>query len=141
MNETNQTRKIEQSRLDSLMQLQVIAALTRQAVSEGETVVDLVVYDTNKPIIDSTGRFPIQAVLHQEHRQKWRSDETVQADILSEKQIVDDAYKEIEAQTSVISTEEKKTRTGMGIMRIGIDSLLLAMVAFAIWIIYKRIKF
>ncbi len=141
MNETNQTRKIEQSRLDSLMQLQVIAALTRQAVSEGETVVDLVVYDTNKPIIDSTGRFPIQAVLHQEHRQKWRSDETVQADILSEKQIVDDAYKEIEAQTSVISTEEKKTRTGMGIMRIGIGSLLLAMVAFAIWIIYKRIKF
>lgn len=141
MNETNQTRKIEQSRLDSLMQLQVIAALNRQTVSEGETVVDLVVYDTNKPIIDSTGRFPIQAVLHQEHRQKWRSDETVQADRRSEKQVAGNACLKIESQTAAASTEEKKPSPGAGVLRTGIGALLLAIAAFAIRVIYKRIKF
>ena len=127
--------------MDSLVQQQVVAALTRQSESEGETVTDIVVYDTGKPVIDSTGRPPVRAELHRVHRQTRRSGETVQADRRSEKQVAGNACLKIESQTAADSTEEKKPSPGAGVLRTGIGALLLTIAAFAIRIIYKRIKF
>ena len=64
---------------DSLVRAQVAMMLERLTVSEGETVTDLVVYDTDKPAADSTGLPSVKAVLHKEHRQKQQSRETAQA--------------------------------------------------------------
>ena len=50
-----------QAHFDSLVRAQVAMMLERLTVSEGETVTDLVVYDTDKPAADSTRLPPVKA--------------------------------------------------------------------------------
>ena len=58
-----------QAHFDSLMQAQFALQLERLAVMDGETVTDLVVFDTDKPPVDSTGLPPVKAVLRTQTKQ------------------------------------------------------------------------
>lgn len=114
--------------------------LERLTVSEGETVTDLVVYDTDKPAADSTGLPPVKAVLHKEHRQKQQSRETAQADVRTEAQATADTAGESTRQSDSALTSERKPSAGTGILRLGTGMFLLAVSVLAIRIFYKRIK-
>nr|DAS70637.1 MAG TPA: hypothetical protein [Caudoviricetes sp.] len=125
---------------DSLVRAQVAMMLERLTVSEGETVTDLVVYDTDKPAADSTGLPSVKAVLHKEHRQKQQSRETAQAEIQTEAQVTADTAEDSTRQSDSVQTSEQKPSAGTGILRLGTGMFLLAVSVFAIWIFYKRIK-
>ena len=89
---------------DSLVRAQVAMMLERLTVSEGETVTDLVVYDTDKPAADSTGLPSVKAVLHKEHRQKQQSRETAQAEIQTEAQVTADTAEDSTRQSDSVQT-------------------------------------
>lgn len=129
-----------QAHFDSLVLSQAALTLERLTVSEGETVTDLVVYDTDKPAADSTGLPPVKAVLHKEHRQKRQSRETTQADVQTEAQVTADMAEDSTQQSDSVQASEQKTSAGTGILRLGTGTFLLAVSVFAIWIFYKRIK-
>ena len=99
---------------DSLVRAQVAMMLERLTVSEGETVTDLVVYDTDKPTADSTGLPPVKVVLHKEHRQKQQSRETVQADVQTEAQVTADTAEDSTQQSDSVQTSEQKPSAGTG---------------------------
>ncbi len=126
-----------QAHFDSLVRAQVAMMLERLTVSEGETVTDLVVYDTDKPTADSTGLPPVKAVLHKEHRQ---NSETAQADVQTEAQVTADTAEDSTQQSDSVQTSEQKPSAGTGILRLGTGMFLLAVSVLAIWIFYKRIK-
>lgn len=129
-----------QAHFDSLVCAQVTLMLERLTVSEGETVTDLVVYDTDKPAADSAGLPPVKAVLHKEHRQKQQSRETVQAEVQAETQVTADTAEDSTQQSDSVQTSEQKPSAGTGILRFGTGMFLLAVSVFAIWKFYKRIK-
>lgn len=137
-----QTRIDESAQVhfDSLVRAQVATMLERLSVSEGETVTDLVVYDTDKPPADSTGLPPVKAVLHKEHRQKQQSRETMQADVRTEAQVTADTAGQSTRQSDSVQTSEQKPGAGTGILRLGTGMFLLAVSVFAIWTFYKRVK-
>lgn len=114
--------------------------LERLTVSEGETVTDLVVYDTDKPPADSTGLPPVKAVLHKEHRQKRQSRETAQADVQTQAQVAADTAEDSTRQSDSVQTSEQKPGAGTGILRLGAGMFLMAVSVLAIRIFYKRIK-
>ena len=97
---------------DSLVRAQVAMMLERLTVSEGETVTDLVVYDTDKPAADSKGLR------------------------LGNGRSAEDSTR----QSDSVQTSEQKPSAGTGILRLGTGMFLLAVSVFAIWIFYKRIK-
>lgn len=114
--------------------------LERLASSEGETVTDLIVFDTDKPPTDSTGLPPVKAVLHKEHRQKRQSQEAAKVDAQTEEQVTFDTAEENVLQSESVQATEQKPSAGTGVMRFGVGMFLLAVSVFAIWIFYKRIK-
>lgn len=124
--------------MDSLISAQAAMMLERLTSSEGETVTDLVVYDTDKPPVD--GASPVKAVLHKEHRQKQQSHEIAQTDIHTEEHITADTSEESAQQSDNVQTSEQKPGTGTGVLRLGTGMFLLAVSVFEIWIFYKRIK-
>lgn len=142
MRSETQTRvdKSAQAHLDSLVRAEVAMMLERLTISEGETVTDLVVYDTEKPATDSTGLPPVKAVLHKEHRQKQQSHETAQTEIQTETQVTADKTEDCTQQSDNVQTSEQKPSAGTGIFRLGMGMFLLAVSVFAFWIFYKRIK-
>ena len=129
-----------QAHFDSLMQAQFALQLERLAVMDGETVTDLVVFDTDKPPVDSTGLPPVKAVLRTQTKQPRQSQEkaTVQAetDVQMESETADRTTEV--SQTEQV--EEKKPSGGINILRLSVGVLFLAVAVFAIWIFYKRIK-
>ena len=127
-----------QAHFDSLVRAEVTLMLERLTVSEGETVTDLVVYDTDKPAADSTGLPPVKAVLHKEHRQKRQSRETAQADVQTQAQVTADTAEDSTRQSDSVQTSEQKP--GTGILRLGAGMFSLAVSVLAIRIFYKRIK-
>lgn len=129
-----------QAHFDSLVRAQVAMMLERMTVSEGETVTDLVVYDTDKSAADITGLPPVKAVLHKEHWQKQQSRETTQADVQTEAQVAADMAENSTQQSDSVQTSEQKPSAGMGILRLGAGMFLLAVSVLVIWIFYKRIK-
>lgn len=129
-----------QAHFNSLVRAQVASMLERLTVSEGETVTDLVVYDTDKPAADSTGLPPVKAVLHKEHRQKQQSRETSQTEIQTQAQVTSDTAEDSTRQSDSVQTSEQKPGAGTGILRLGTGMFSLAVSVFAIRIFYKRIK-
>lgn len=129
-----------QAHFDSLVRAEVTLMLERLTVSEGETVTDLVVYDTDKPAADSTGLPPVKAVLHKEHRQKQQSRETAQADVQTQAQVAADTAENSTQQADSVQTSEQKPGAGTGILRLGAGMFLMAVSVLAIRIFYKRIK-
>lgn len=129
-----------QAHFDSLVRAEVTLMLERLTVSEGETVTDLVVYDTDKPPADSTGLPPVKAVLHKEHRQKRQSRETAQADVQTQAQVAADTAEDSTRQSDSVQTSEQKPGAGTGILRLGAGMFLMAVSVLAIRIFYKRIK-
>ncbi len=129
-----------QAHFDSLVRAEVTLMLERLTVSEGETVTDLVVYDTDKPAADSTGLPPVKAVLHKEHRQKQQSRETAQADVQTQAQVAADTAEDSTRQSDSVQTSEQKPGAGTGILRLGAGMFLMAVSVLAIRIFYKRIK-
>lgn len=129
-----------QAHFDSLVRAEVTLMLERLTVSEGETVTDLVVYDTDKPAADSTGLPPVKAVLHKEHRQKRQSRETAQADVQTQAQVAADTAEDSTRQSDSVQTSEQKPGAGTGILRLGAGMFLMAVSVLAIRIFYKRIK-
>lgn len=126
--------------MDSLISAHLAMTLERLTFSEGETVTDLVLYDTDKPPVDSAGLPPVKAVLHKENRRKQQSRETAQADTHTEAHITADITEDNARQSDNVYTSEQKPSAGTGVLRLGTGMFLLAVSVFAIWIFYKRIK-
>lgn len=135
-----ETNKDIQARLDSLVREQVAVQLERIAVVEGESITDVIVFDTDKPPADSTGLPPVKAVLHKQTKQTQQSQEkaTAQAetDVQVEEEVADRSVEHIQTEQA----DERKPSAGMGVLRTGIGALLLAVAVLAIWIFYKRVK-
>lgn len=129
-----------QARLDSLLHSQVAAQLERLAVMEGEAVTDLIVFDTDKPPADSTGLPPVKAILRKQTSQRQRSQEKAAVHAETDVQVSAETADRSMEVSQTAQVEEKKPSAGMGVLRLGIGALLLAVSAFAIWIFYKRIK-
>ena len=114
-----------QAHFDSLMQAQFALQLERLAVMDGETVTDLVVFDTDKPPVDSTGLPPVKAVLRTQTKQTRQSQEkaTVQAetDVQMESETADRTTEV--SQTEQV--EEKKPSGGINILRLSVGVLFL----------------
>lgn len=129
-----------QTHFDSLVQARVAAQLERLAVMDGETVTDLVVFDTDKPPADSTGLPPVNAVLRTQTKQTRQSQEkaTVQAE--TDVQVESETTDRTTEVSQTEQVEEKKPSAGIGVLRLSVGVLLLAVAVFAIWIFYQRIK-
>ena len=129
-----------QVHLDSLVREQVAAQLGLIAVVEDENITDIVVFDTDKPLADSTGLPPVKAILHRQAKRAQRSQEwaAVQAEtyVQSDTEVTDRSVENIQTE----QVDEKKPNVGIGVLRTGIGALLLAVALLAIWIFYKRIK-
>lgn len=129
-----------QAHLDSLVQQQVAAQLDRVVEAVGETVTEVIVFDTEKPATNSTGLPPVKAIVHRQTKQTQRSQ--AKAAVQAETQVQATSATTDRTTEAVRSeqAEEKKPSAGTGVLRTGIGALLLAVAVFAIWIFYKRIK-
>lgn len=135
-----ETDKDIQARLDSLVRKQVAAQLERIAVVEGESITDVIVFDTDKPSVDSTGLPPVKAVLRTQTKQTQQTQEKATAQAETDVQVEEETIDRTSEVSQTEQVEEKKPSAGMGVLRTGIGALLLAVAVFAIWIFYKRIK-
>ena len=135
-----ETNKDIQVRLDSLVRKQVVMQLGRVAVVEGESITDVIVFDTDKPPADSTGLPPVKAVLRTQTKQTLQSQEKATAQAKTDVQVEEETTDCTTEISQTEQVEEKKPSVGMSILRTGIGALLLAVAVFAIWIFYKRIK-
>ena len=136
-----QTRinKDVQARLDSLVRSQAAAQLDRASEAAGESVTEVIVFDTDKPA-DSTGLPPVRAVLRKQTKQTQRREEKAAVQAEEKVQVVQETTDRSTEVNRTGQVEEKKPAAGAGILRTGIGALLLAVSILTIRIFYKRIK-
>lgn len=126
--------------LDSLVRLQVAAQLDIVSEIVDEAVTELVVFDTDKPPADSTGRPPVKAILHKQTKQTQRSQAKAAVQAEKEVQVTAETTDQSTEVSQTEQAEEIKPSAGVGVLRTGIGTLLMAVAVFAIWIFYKRVK-
>lgn len=136
-----QTRinKDVQAHLDSLVRSQAAAQLDRASEAAGESVTEVIVFDTDKPA-DSTGLPPVRAVLRKQTKQAQRREEKVAVQAEEKVQVAQETTDQSTEASQSEQAEEKKPSAGVGVLRTGIGTLLMAVAAFTIWIFYKRVK-
>ncbi len=135
-----ETNRDVRTHIDSVVQSQVAAQIERLAVIEGETVTDIIMFDTSKPPADSTGLPPVKALLRKQTRHASRSREQVATQMGTDVRVETETTDHSTEVSQTEQIEEKKPSVGMGVLRLGAGVLLLAVVVFAVWVFYKRIK-
>lgn len=130
-----------QARLDSIVRTQIAVELERLSVSEGESVTSLIVFDTDKPPADSTGLPPVRAVLRSQTQHTRHSRETAAATGETDSQTLAENTANTSATVHSVKVERQRPQTGSGVLRLGIGTLLLTVVAFAIRILWKRKRY
>lgn len=124
-------------RSDSTVQQQVATQLERLTVTEGETLTDIILFDTDKAVSESTGLPPVIAIVRKQETKTQRSRETMQDETLTEAQVTQELTERTAEHLQAAQTEERKPSAGTGFLRYAIGALLFALAGFGIWIIYK----
>ena len=122
------------------MRSHLAAQLDRVSETVGESVTEIIVFDTDKPPADSTGLPPVKAVLRKQAKQAQRSQEKAAVQAEEDVQVAAETTDRSTEESQTEQVEEKKPSAGTGVLRTGIGALLLAVAVFAIWIFYNRIK-
>jgi len=135
-----ETNKDISAHLDSLVREQVAMQFERMAAMTAESITDAVIFDTDKPPVDSTGLPPVKAVLRTQTKQTQQSQEKAAVETTTDVQVEAETTDRSMETSQSEQVEEKKPSAGMGFFRLGTGIFLLAVSVFAFWIFYKRIK-
>jgi hypothetical protein len=117
----------------------VEAQTDRQTDTTGQTDIDLIVFDTDKPIDTNTGMPPVKAVLRKRTRQTDRSHEQRQAQTTKDVLVNAETTNESTVQMQTNREEERKPPDGSGLLRFGIGAVLTVIALLSGWLIYKRV--
>lgn len=129
-----------QTQLDSLVRSIAETQFERLINTIEQVDTDIILYDTDKPVNDSTGLPPVKAVVNQKVKREDVKAETVlqqvQTETEVEKQVID---KTVEDILLSVEAEEKPSwweTFKQHLMRIA----LIPVIFLALWILYKLIK-
>lgn len=134
------TNEAFRQHMDSVVRSALTATFEGMAQSASETLTEVVIYDTEKPATDSTGKPPVKAELRQRrtHRAQSASHATVsQCDTT---RLTADTATASSASTESQAQAESKPSAGDGTMKTGIGLLLAALAILTVFAVYKRIK-
>ena len=145
-------RQLVKSEQESVVNKDVQSAIDSVAQNIVETNIDelleqidnieteIVLFDTDKPVVDSTGLPPVKAIVRQkaktEAKQTTAKQEKQKSEAQVEKKIDDRSTEEV---ASVTETEEKATwweTLKKHLMRI----ILIPVILIVIWVVYKFFK-
>lgn len=140
---TEQAREVNkdvQSQLDSMVRATMQAEMERVLNSITETETDLIVFDTDKPVNDSTGLPPVKAVVRQRAKAEQRETETGRQQAQVETQVVQTTEDHSTEQTATVVEEEQKTSWWDTLKQQLMRILLIPVLIVALWVLYKLIK-
>lgn len=109
--------------------------------SQEEKITTIVHFDTDKPVIDSTGLPPVKTIITQETKREEQRQEKQQSQVQSEtEQKQETIDKSVEETTTAVEVEEKASWWDTLKQRI-MYILLIPVLIIALWATYKLIKF
>lgn len=109
--------------------------------SQEEKITTIVHFDTDKPIIDSTGLPPVKTIITQETKREEQRQEKQQSQVQSEtEQKQETIDKSVEETATAVEVEETASWWDTLKQRI-MYILLIPVLIIALWATYKLIKF
>lgn len=111
---------------DSVSVVKAFAVVKDSLISEGETELEVVIYDTEKPAVDSTGLSPVKAVIHKTSkakRQEAKIEQTSVVDTVSTVKVQEESVKE---QSHTELKAEKKKRRGSALWAMAVIAVAIA---------------
>lgn len=109
--------------------------------SQEEKITTIVHFDTDKPVIDSTGLPPVKTIITQETKREEQRQEKQQSQVQSEtEQKQETIDKSVEETATAVEVEEKASWWDTLKQRI-MYILLIPVLIIALWATYKLIKF
>jgi hypothetical protein len=126
--------------MDSTVQMEATLQVERQADVFGQMEVELILFDTDKPVDAETGKLPLKAVLRKRTKQTDRSREQQQGQTRVDTQVNTELTAKSGTQMQANRKEERKPPDGSGMLRFGIGAILIVIAAVGGWRVYKRIK-
>lgn len=109
--------------------------------SQEEKITTIVHFDTDKPVIDSTGLPPVKTIITQETKREEQRQEKQQSQVQSEtEQKQETIDKSVEETATAVEVEETASWWDTLKQRI-MYILLIPVLIIALWATYKLIKF
>lgn len=109
--------------------------------SQEEKKTTIIHFDTDKPVIDSTGLPPVKIIITQETKREEQRQEKQQSQVQSEmEQKQETIDKSVEETATAVEVEEKTSWWDTLKQRI-MYILLIPVLIIALWATYKLIKF
>ncbi len=128
------------SQLDSLVRATMKAEIGRVLNSITKTETDLIVFDTGKPVNDSTGLPPVKAVVRQRAKTEQQETETGKQQAQVETKVVQTAEEQGTEQTATVSEERQKVSWRETLKQQIMRILFVPVLIIALWVLYKLIK-
>ncbi len=105
-----------------------------------ETETDLIVFDTDKPVNDSTGLPPVKAVVRQRAKTEQQETETGRQQTQVETEVVQTTEDHSTEQTTTATEEEQKASWWETLKQQLARIMLIPVLIVALWVLYKLIK-
>ncbi len=138
--QTREVNKDVQSQLDSLVRSTMREEMERVLNSITETETDLIVFDTDKPVNDSTGLPPVKAVVRQRAKTEQTETETGKQLVQVETEVTQVTEDHSTEQTATAVEEEQKASWWETLKQQLMRILLIPVLFIALWVLYKLIK-
>lgn len=126
--------------IDSLARLAIQEQAERLLNTLEEQETTLILFDTDKPPVDSTGLPPVKAIARQEVKREEQRQEKQHRQVQSETKLKEETInKSVEESATTVEVEEKASWWDTLKQRI-IYILLIPVLIIALWATYKLIK-
>ena len=130
-----------QVQVDSLARLAIDEQTECLLNSLEEKTTTLILFDTDKPVNDSTGLPPVKAIARQEAKREESRQENKQSLAQSETELKEETIdKSVEETATAVEVEQKASWWDIFKQRI-MYILLIPVLIIALWATYKLIKF
>lgn len=130
-----------QTEIDSLARLAIEEHAERLLSSLEEKQTTIILFDTDKPVNDSTGLPPVKTIVSQETKREEKKQENRQCQVQSETELKEETIdKSVEETATTVEVEEKTSWWDILKQRI-MYILLIPVLIIALWATYKLIKF
>ena len=136
----SQVNKDLQSRVDSITQSIVETNINELLEKIEQIETEIVVFDTDKPLVDSTGLPPVKVIVKQtastEEKQTTTQQQAQDSETKVEKEISDQSVEKETVKTKVQEKTSWWETFKQHLMRI----LLMPIIFCVIWVVYKAVK-
>ena len=136
----SQVNKDLQSRVDSITQSIVETNINELLEKIEQIETEIVVFDTDKPLVDSTGLPPVKVIVKQtastEEKQTTTQQQAQDSETKVEKETSDQSVEKETVKTKVQEKTSWWETFKQHLMRI----LLIPIIFFVIWVVYKAVK-